>query len=291
MLFISQIKIWVLLISRVYCKKIYLLRVVLDYFYLLGLISATVSTVNRNMAPSLDFSDWWAKDTSKGTPVVVKMENPNYSVVEINGPDAAFRPVEKSRGKNAKQVTWVLLLKAHRAVGCLTWLATVLWALLGAIKKRLLFRQGVATASEKLGKGKLLFKIIRLFLVTSLVILGFEVVAYFNGWHYFKNPTSLHIPKTSDIEGLVHMVYVGWLTFRGDYIAPAIQALSNFCVALFLIQSVDRMVLCLGCFWIKYKKIKPRFEGDPFKSDDVEGSNYEYPKVLVQIPMCNEREV
>ncbi|GLT58291.1 hypothetical protein SLA2020_311950 [Shorea laevis] len=242
------------------------------------------------MAPTLDFSNWWAKDTRKGTSVVVKMENPNYSVVEIDGPDAAFRPVEKSRGKNAKQVTWVLLLKAHHAVGCLTWLATFFWAFLRAIKRRLIFRQDVDMASEKLGKGKLLFGLIKAFLVISLVILGFEVVAYFKGWHYFENP-SLHIPRTSEIQGLLHMLYVSWLSFRGDYIAPLIQALSKFCIVLFLIQSVDRMILCLGCFWIKYKKIKPRVEGNPFKSRDVEGSGYEYPMVLVQIPMCNEREV
>ncbi|KAK5817514.1 hypothetical protein PVK06_022438 [Gossypium arboreum] len=242
------------------------------------------------MAPSLDFSNWWPKDARKGTPVVVKMENPNYSVVEIDGPDAAFRPVEKSRGKNAKQVTWVLLLKAHRAVGCLAWIASFFWALLGTIKKRLIFRQDVAMASEKLGKGKLLFTVIKAFLLTSLTILAFEVVAYLKGWHYFRNP-SLHIPRSTDIQGSLHLVYVTWLSVRADYIAPPIQALSKFCVALFLIQSVDRMILSLGCFWIKYKKIKPRIEGDPFKSDDVEGSAYEYPMVLVQIPMCNEREV
>ncbi|XP_030947312.1 probable xyloglucan glycosyltransferase 5 [Quercus lobata] len=242
------------------------------------------------MAPRLDFSNWWAKDTRKGNPVVVTMENPNFSVVEIDGPDSAFRPVEKSRGKNAKQVTWVLLLKANRAVGCVAWLATVLWALLGAIKKRLIHRQGVTLASEKLGKGKLLFRVIRVFLVTALAMLAFEVVAYLQGWHYFNNP-SLHIPKTSDLEGVLHMVYVAWLTFRADYIAPLIQALSKFCVLLFLIQSADRMVLCLGCLWIKYKKIKPRIVGDPFKSDDLEGSGYEFPMVLVQIPMCNEKEV
>lgn len=242
------------------------------------------------MAPRLDFSDWWGKDTRKGTPVVVTMENPNYSVVEIDGPDSAFRPVEKSRGKNAKQVTWVLLLKAHRAVGCVAWLATVLWALLGTINKRLIFREGVAMESGKMGKGKLLFRIIKLFLVTSLAILAFEVVAYLKGWHYFQN-SNLHIPRTSDFQGLLHMVYVAWLTFRADYIAPVIQALSKFCVALFLIQSADRMVLSIGCFWIKYKKIKPRIDGDPFKLKDVEGSGYDYPMVLLQIPMCNEREV
>ncbi|KAK8614721.1 hypothetical protein V6N13_068516 [Hibiscus sabdariffa] len=208
------------------------------------------------MAPGLDFSDWWAKDTRKGTPVVVKMENPNYSVVEIDDPDAAFRPLEKSRGKNAKQVTWVLLLKAHRAVGGVAWIATLFWALLGAVKKRLIFRQDVAMASEKLGKGKLLFKVIKAFLVTSLMILAFEIAAYFYGWHYFQNP-NLHIPRTGDIQGLFHSVYVTWLWFRADYIAP----------------------------------IKPRIEGDPFKSNDVRGSDYHYPMVLVQIPMCNEREV
>ncbi|XP_061362547.1 probable xyloglucan glycosyltransferase 5 [Gastrolobium bilobum] len=242
------------------------------------------------MAPSFDFSNRWMKDTQKGTSVVVTMENPTFSVMEINGADAAFRPVEKNRGKNAKQVTWFLLLKAHRAIGCVTWLATVLWSLLGTIKKRLIHRKGVAMEeSEKLEKGKVLFRVIKVFLVTSLVVLMFEVVAYLQGWH-FRNP-SLHIPRTSDLEGLMHMVYVVWLRFRAEYIAPPIQALSKFCVVLFLIQSADRMMLCLGCFWIKYRKIKPKIDGDPLKIDDIEGSACNYPMVLVQIPMCNEREV
>ena len=83
------------------------------------------------MAPSLNISRWWAKDSSKkGNPVVVTMENPNYSVLEINGPDEAFQPVDKDRGKNAKQFTWVLLLKAHRTAGCVAWLGNALQPLL-----------------------------------------------------------------------------------------------------------------------------------------------------------------
>ena len=70
------------------------------------------------MAPRLDYSNWWAKDTWKGNPV-----------------------------------TWVLLLKANCAISCIAWLATVLWPLLGAIKKRLIkkrliHRQGVTLSSE-----------------------------------------------------------------------------------------------------------------------------------------------
>ncbi|XP_077222530.1 putative xyloglucan glycosyltransferase 5 [Tasmannia lanceolata] len=241
------------------------------------------------MAPSFDFSDWWAKESRKGTPVIVTMENPSYSVVEIDGPDSTFQQVDKDRGKNAKQFTWVLLLRAHRAVGCVAWVATVLWALLGAVKKRLIFQQGVAVESDKSSKGRLLFKFIRGFLVVSLLVLVFEVIAHYKGWN-FRKP-NLHIPQTSEIQGWMHTAYLAWLSFRADYIAVLIQFLSNFCVALFITQSVDRLILCIGCFWIKYKKIKPRIEGDPFKSEDVEGSGYEYPMVLVQIPMCNEREV
>lgn len=243
------------------------------------------------MAPKFDFSNWWVKDTRRGTPVVVKMENPNYSVVEIDGPDAAFRPVEKSRGKNAKQLTWDLLLRANRAVGCVAWVGALFWALLGAIKHRLISRQEVPLASEKIVKGKLLFRVIKAFLLTSLVILAFELLAYFNGWHYFQNHPNLHIPRTSEIQGWLLLVYISWLSLRADYIAPLIQTLSNFCILLFLVQSVDRMVLCLGCLWIKYKKIKPRLESDPFSSDDAEGAGFQFPMVLVQIPMCNEKEV
>lgn len=132
----------------------------------------------------------------------------------------------------------------------------------------------------KFEKGRLLFRVLRVILVASLVILGFEVVA-----------TSLHYsPRTWE---LFHVVYVGWLTFRADYIAPFIHTLSKFCVVLFLIQSVDRMVLCFGCFWIRYKRIQPKLKGDDaFGIDDIEeGSTASYPMVLVQIPMCNEREV
>ncbi|KAL5973928.1 putative xyloglucan glycosyltransferase 5 [Asimina triloba] len=241
------------------------------------------------MAPSLDFSNWWAKETRKGTPVIVKMENPNFSVVEIDAPGAAFKQVDKDRGKNAKQFTWILLLRAHRAVGCLAWVASVLWALLGTINKRLIFRQGVAMESDKASKGWLLLRFIRASLMVALVILAFEVVAHMNGWH-FQRP-DLYIPHKAEIEGWVHLVYLSWLSFRADYIAAPIMALSNFCVVLFLIQSLDRTILCIGCFWIKYKKIAPKSEGDPFKTEDLEGSDCDYPMVLVQIPMCNEREV
>lgn len=250
------------------------------------------------MAPSLNLTEWLSgKDSRKlGTPMIVTMENPNYSLLEIDGPGSlegsnvlAPSSVDKGRGRNAKQFTWVLLLRAHRAAGCVAWLAAALWSLLGAVKKRLALRpdggDDDASESDRPWKGKLLFRFLKGFFLLSLAALAFEMVAYWNGWHFQK--PSLYLPEATEVQGWTHSAYLSWLSFRSNYIAYPIQTLSNFCVVLFIIQSLDRLALCVGCFWIKVKKIKPRIEGDPYK-DDVE---HGYPMVLVQIPMCNEREV
>lgn len=212
------------------------------------------------MAPILNLFKWDANQMPQATPVIVKMENPSFSVVEIGGADAAFKPVEKSRARlrNAAQVRWLLLLRAHRAAACAA-------SLLAAATKRL---ARADVASEKMGKAKLMLKIIKLLLLASLAALAFEAAA-----HY----------KYLDIEG----IYAAWFDLRRQYIAPLIQYLSMFCVVLFMIQSLDRLILCLGCFYIKFKNIKPTAasDGDPFRA------HHDYPMVLVQVPMCNEREV
>ncbi len=238
------------------------------------------------MAPSFDFVDWWNKEQHQGTPVVVKMENPNYSMVEIESPKTGFEG-GKDKGKNAKQLTWVLLLRAHRAAGCVAWVALGLWTVLAAIKKRLILRQGLADPSlERPSKGRL-FKAITGFLVFAIFMLCVEVAAHLMGWH-FAGP---QWPPAFGVQNLPHAIYVGWIYFRAEYIAPPLQFLINFCIYLFLLQSADRIILCLGCLWIKWKNIKPIPVNPSLKSDDVEQPDKGYPMVLVQIPMCNEREV
>ena len=196
-----------------------------------------------------------------------------------------FQFTDKSHGKNAKQFSWFLLLKPQCAARCVASLAAVLWTMLNAIKNQLVFSSSVPRG--KPCKEKFLFRFIRGYLVLSFMLLAFEIVAYWNGW-YLQKP-NLHLLETTEIQGRIHSVYLSWLFFRSNYIAYPIQAVSNLCVILFLIQSVDRILLCLGWLWIKFKDIKPRIEGNSFKDD--EGLEYEYPMVLVQIPMCNEREV
>jgi cellulose synthase/poly-beta-1,6-N-acetylglucosamine synthase-like glycosyltransferase len=114
-----------------------------------------------------------------------------------------------------------------------------------------------------------------------------EVAAHLMGWH-FPGP---YWAPAFQVQNLAHSIYLGWLYLRAEYIAPPLQLLINFCICLFLIQSADRIILCLGCMWIKWKKIKPIPENPSLESDDVEQPDKGYPMVLVQIPMCNEREV
>uniref|UniRef100_A0A0E0I9B2 Glycosyltransferase 2-like domain-containing protein n=1 Tax=Oryza nivara TaxID=4536 RepID=A0A0E0I9B2_ORYNI len=271
--------------------------------------------------PNTYSESWWGGKEERGTPVVVKMDNP-YSLVEIDGPGMAA-PSEKARGKNAKQLTWVLLLRAHRAVGCVAWLAAGFWAVLGAVNRRVR-RSRDADAepdAEASGRGRAMLRFLRGFLLLSLAMLAFETVAHLKGWHFPRSaaglpekylrrlpehlqhlpehlrrhlPEHLRMPEKEEIEGWLHRAYVAWLAFRIDYIAWAIQKLSGFCIALFMVQSVDRLVLCLGCFWIKLRGIKPVADTS-ISNDDIEatagdGGGY-FPMVLIQMPMCNEKEV
>ncbi|CAH8272573.1 unnamed protein product [Arabidopsis lyrata] len=253
------------------------------------------------MAPKFE---WWAKGNNnnnrKGTPVVVKMENPNnWSMVELESPshdDFLVRTHEKSRNKNARQLTWVLLLKAHRAAGCLTSLGSALIALGTAVRRRIAAGRTDTEISSSSGvqkqnpakKSKLFYSCLKVFLWLSLILLGFEIAAYFKGWHFGTSKLQLQFIFN---KGFFDWVYTRWVLLRVEYLAPPLQFLANGCIVLFLVQSLDRLILCLGCFWIRFKKIKPVPKPDSI-SDLESGDNGAFlPMVLVQIPMCNEKEV
>ncbi|CAH9084549.1 unnamed protein product [Cuscuta europaea] len=205
--------------------------------------------------------------------VTIDNSNKNISLVEINSP-AAFRDKHK---KSTNPKTF-LILKAHRALACLPWLAIGLRSTFSSVKKRIALSRTDEDEEDPNPKhrGKL-YRFIRVFLAASVIALVLEIFAYFNPWDF--NP--------GEVQTLLQWSYMSWLAFRADYIAPSVVTLSKFCTVLFLIQSLDRVALCLGCFWIKYKKIKPVIDGDAYDLEDASS----FPMVLVQIPMCNEKEV
>ncbi|KAE9586861.1 hypothetical protein Lal_00004622 [Lupinus albus] len=253
--------------------------------------------------------NWGMKEGHRGTPVVVKMENPNWSMVELEGPSeedflitnpSSVGARDKRRGKNAKQLTWVLLLKAQRAAGCLTSIAPALLTLVSAVKRRVasgrtdadVDNDGVGREKENPTVKSSFYSCIKVFLFVSVLLLCFEVAAYFKGWHFGAPNLQLgylYWAPAFGVKDFFEWVYARWVLIRVEYLAPPLQFLASACIVLFIIQSLDRLVLCLGCFWIRFKKIKPVLKEGAL---DLEtGEKGFFPMVLVQIPMCNEKEV
>ncbi|VAH09219.1 probable xyloglucan glycosyltransferase 7 [Triticum urartu] len=253
------------------------------------------------MAPSFWGREARLSDGGGGTPVVVKMENPNWSISEMEqepvpGSPAGLAAGKAGRGKNARQITWVLLLKAHRAAGRLTGAASAALAVAAAARRRVAAGRtdGDAAPGESTALRARFYGCLRVFVVLSMLLLAVEVAAYLQGWHLQmpqmpEMPGQLAMDGLLAVDGLAAAAYAGWMRVRLQYIAPPLQFLTNSCVVLFMIQSVDRLVLCLGCLWIKLRGIKPvPIAAD---KDDVEAGDEDFPMVLVQMPMCNEREV
>ncbi|KAF5739638.1 putative transferase transferring glycosyl groups [Tripterygium wilfordii] len=211
--------------------------------------------------------------------VVVTIEKANnVSLVEINGSDSSPLLPEKQKAISPKQFRFFLILKAYKLVTCISWLAMAFKSVFFSVKKRVALNN--IGEEESVGRGIRLYRFIKAFLVISILALVLEIIAHYKKWN-------LNLIQPWEVQGLVQWSYMAWISFRVDYIAPLVIMLSKFCVVLFLIQSLDRLVLCIGCFWIKYKKLKPQIDADGYDPENPSS----FPMVLVQIPMCNEREV
>jgi cellulose synthase/poly-beta-1,6-N-acetylglucosamine synthase-like glycosyltransferase len=212
--------------------------------------------------------------------VVVKIEKANsFSLMEVNDSNSSVF-TEKQKAASTKQFTWVLLLKAQRVLSCISWLVIASKGMFFSVKKRIALSESNEEDEEPRNKGKKLYRFIKAFLVISIVALVIEIIAYFQKWN-------LNMIHPWEVQGLVHWSYMAWLSFRVDYVAPMIMMLSKFCIVLFMIQSLDRLALGIGCFWIKLKKLKPEIDQELYDIEDCST----FPMVLVQIPMCNEKEV
>ncbi|KAK7266183.1 hypothetical protein RIF29_18825 [Crotalaria pallida] len=208
-----------------------------------------------------------------------KSNNNDFTLLQVHDSESTMFLEKKQKAASPKQFRWFLLLKLHKVLTCLSWLTTGFKATFALVKKRISLSD---TGDEDPKYRGRLYRFIKVFLALSICALVVEIIAHFNKW----NLNDMMI-QPFEVQGLLQWSYVAWLSFREDYVAPFVLLVSRFCIVLFLIQSLDRLVLCLGCFWIKFKKIKPTIEADAYDVEDPSS----FPMVLVQIPMCNEREV
>ncbi|GMH02466.1 hypothetical protein Nepgr_004305 [Nepenthes gracilis] len=233
-----------------------------------------------------EFQEWWNQQRRHSdffsSASTASSENPAFFAVEIRSPPGADRTFDKDRPRvrNARQLSFVFLLKFQQIFHSLSHLAAGFICIIRTANRRIVNSPSFRRSESRF------YRIIKIFLIIVVVLLIFELVAYFKGWHF--SPPSFH---KSEVLGLPGLVYASWLRVRADYLAPPLQSMANVCIVLFLVQSVDRAILMLGCIWIKLRRIKP-MAVMKYSSEDPENQNVEnYPMVLVQIPMCNEREV
>ncbi|KAI9178316.1 hypothetical protein LWI28_025099 [Acer negundo] len=229
--------------------------------------------------PNYEFQEWWNQQRDKNHDLLQdnNNNNNNFLTVQIRSPTSDPTVGKEVRSRSARQISWIYLLKFQQIANSLAWITNSFIFLLRTANRRIHSSESAPSDSPH----SKLYRVIKFFLFLVILLLCFELLAFFKGWHFSP-------PSVGSAELMVELLYAKWLQIRADYLAPPLQSLANMCIVLFLIQSVDRMLLVLGCAWIKLRRLKPTATA----AGDVEGGNVDdYPMVLLQIPMCNEREV
>lgn len=231
--------------------------------------------------PNYEFQEWWNQQRAHDNdvfPAPCASEASSILTVDVASP---LSDRHKERSRSARQISWIYLLKFQQLANSVAYLTNGFISVIRTAHRRV----AASNATPRRAESRL-YKIIKAFLLIVVTLLIFELIAYFKGWHF--SPPKLE----AEVLDLVEYVYAHWLEIRANYLAPPLQFLANMCIVLFLVQSVDRVVLVLGCAWIKLRGLKPVAQMDYSTDEETLNANVEnYPMVLVQIPMCNEREV
>ncbi|KAG6763113.1 hypothetical protein POTOM_033648 [Populus tomentosa] len=95
--------------------------------------------------------------------------------------------------------------------------------------------------------------------------------------------------SSSDIAGQLTLI---WELLKAPLIVPLLTLGVYICLAMSLMLFMERVYMGIVIILVKlfWKKPDKRYKWEPMQ-DDLESGNLNFPVVLVQIPMFNEREV
>jgi beta-mannan synthase len=95
--------------------------------------------------------------------------------------------------------------------------------------------------------------------------------------------------SSSDIAGQLSLI---WELLKAPLIVPLLTLGVYICLAMSLMLFMERVYMGIVIILVKlfWKKPDKRYKWEPMQ-DDLESGNLNFPVVLVQIPMFNEREV
>lgn len=95
-----------------------------------------------------------------------------------------------------------------------------------------------------------------------------------------------------DNVGVSGQIGMLWQQVRTPLIVPLLKVMVIVCLGMSLMLFVERVYMGIVIVLIKLFGWKPenKYKWEPMK-EDLELGNFNYPMVLVQIPMYNEKEV
>lgn len=95
--------------------------------------------------------------------------------------------------------------------------------------------------------------------------------------------------SSSDIAGQLTLI---WELLKAPLIVPLLTLGVYICLAMSLMLFMERVYMGIVIILVKlfWKKPDKRYKWEPMQ-DDLESGNLNFPVVLVQIPMFNEKEV
>ena len=101
-------------------------------------------------------------------------------------------------------------------------------------------------------------------------------------------PESFQVSR-DDITGQLSLI---WELIKAPLIVPLLQLGVYICLAMSLMLFMERVYMGIVIILVKlfWKKPEKRYNFEPIQ-DDVEQGSSNFPVVLVQIPMFNEKEV
>ncbi|KAJ4826121.1 Glucomannan 4-beta-mannosyltransferase 2 [Turnera subulata] len=103
-------------------------------------------------------------------------------------------------------------------------------------------------------------------------------------------PESFQLPVSStDIAGQLALI---WELIKAPLIVPLLRLGVYICLAMALMLFMERVYMGIVIVLVKifWKKPEKRYKWEPLQ-EDMESGNSDFPVVLIQIPMFNEREV
>uniref|UniRef100_A0A164ZE66 glucomannan 4-beta-mannosyltransferase n=1 Tax=Daucus carota subsp. sativus TaxID=79200 RepID=A0A164ZE66_DAUCS len=102
----------------------------------------------------------------------------------------------------------------------------------------------------------------------------------------------LLIFQSITLNGILDQIVMLWNIIKLPFVVPTLQVMVNICLVMSVMLFMERV--CMGIFkvFIKLSRRKPEtnYEWEAMQ-EDVEFGTSNYPMVLVQIPMYNEKEV